>query len=399
MINTVCGIGSTGRICTDIASYLRKNNHECIIAYGQGTTDFTNAYKIGTTLENHLHNIGSRVLGLQGYFTKNGTRKLIEKIKEENPDILHLHNLHGNYLNLELLFNFLKDFKGKIFWTLHDCWAFTGKCAHYTDVRCSKWKVECRNCPQVNKYPPSMLLDQSEKMFFDKKRWYSNLPNLHVICVSDWLMNETRQSLLLGKQKIERIYNWIDHETFKFTRGTVREELNLPEDKKIVLCVGAAWNKREEKFKKLLQLSDVLNDDYLLLVVGKFSSEVKKRNIVYVPYVSGKEKMAEIYSVADVYLHLSTEDTFGLVIGEAMACGTPVIVFNSTACSEVSGPEGCGSVVENHDIMQIENKISEIAAAGKQSYSEKCRNYVTEKYDINKNINLLLTFYQNGYVS
>ena len=155
----------------------------------------------------------------------------------------------------------------------------------------------------------------------------------------------------------------------------------------------------DEKFKKLLQLSDELNDDYLLLVVGKINSKVKKKNIIFVPYISGKEKMAEIYSVADVYLHLSTEDTFGLVIGEAMACGTPVIVFNSTACSEVSGPEGCGSVVENHDIMQIENKISEIAAAGKQSYSEKCRNYVTEKYDINKNINLLLTFYQNGYVS
>lgn len=398
MINTVCGIGSTGRICTDIATYLHENNHECIIAYGQGNTQYSNSYKIGKTIENHFHNIGSRVLGLQGYFTKNGTRKLIEKIREENPDIIHLHNLHGNYLNLELLFDFLKDFKGKIFWTLHDCWAYTGKCAHYTDVKCFKWKEKCSICPQVNKYPPSMLLDQSEKMFFDKKRWYSMLPNLHVICVSDWLKNEAKQSLLLGEHRIERVYNWIDYETFHFIEGSVKEKLNLPEEKKIVLCVSAAWNKSDEKFKKLLQLSDVLDDDYLLLVVGKINSKVKKKNIAYIPYVTGKEKMAEIYSVADVYLHLSTEDTFGLVIGEAMACGTPVVVFNSTACSEIVGSVECGSVVENNDIMQIVNKISEIVDAGKQSYSEKCRNYVMEKYDINKNINLLLTLYLNKYV-
>ena len=395
MINTVCGTGSTGRICADIASVLLKNNHECIIAYGQGTTEYPHSYKIGTTVENHLHNIGSRVLGLQGYFTKSGTKKLIEKLKEENPDIIHLHNLHGNYINLGLLFDFLKDFKGKILWTLHDCWAFTGKCAHYTDAKCFKWKDKCENCPQVNRYPPSIFLDQSKKMFLDKKRWYSMLPNLHVICVSDWLKNETKQSFLLGEQSVERIYNWIDYRTFKFTPGSVKKDLHLPEDKKIVLCVGAAWNNGDEKFKKLLQLSDELNDDYLLLVVGKINSKAKKKNIMYVPYVSGREKMAEIYTVADVYLHLSTEDTFGLVIGEAMACGTPVVVINSTACSEVIGDEGCGGVVENNDIMQIVNKISEITAAGKQSYSVKCRNYVMEKYDINKNINLLLTLYQN----
>ena len=140
------------------------------------------------------------------------------------------------------------------------------------------------------------------------------LPNLHVICVSDWLKNEAKQSLLLGEHRIERVYNWIDYETFHFIEGSVKEKLNLPEEKNIVLCVSAAWNKSDEKFKKLLQLSDVLDDDYLLLVVGKINSKVKKKNIAYIPYVTGKEKMAEIYSVADVYLHLSTEDTFGLVI-------------------------------------------------------------------------------------
>lgn len=394
MINTVCGVGSTGRICTDIAAYLHKNNHECIIAYGQGSTRYSNSYKIGSVFENHFHNIGSRFFGLQGYFSVNGTRKLIGKIKEEKPDIIHLHNLHGNYLNLELLFEFLKDFNGKIFWTLHDCWAFTGKCSHYTDVRCFKWKEKCENCPQIKKYPPSMFFDQSARMFLDKKKWYSMLPNLHLICVSDWLKNEANQSLLLGKQRTERIYNWIDYETFKFAGGSVREELNLPGDKKLVLCVGAAWNKSDGKFKKLLQLSDVLNDDYLLLVVGKINSRIKRKNIVCVPYVADKQKMVEIYSVADVYLHLSTEDTFGLVIGEAMACGTPVIVFDSTACSEVLGSDRCGGVVENNDIMQVVKKISEITDAGKQNFADNCRNYVMSKYDIDKNINYLLTLYQ-----
>ena len=161
---SVCGFGSTGSICVDIATVLEQQGHECYIAYGQGTTTYKKSYKIGTVLENHIHNLGSRLLGKQGYFTKKGTQQLVQFIKQYNPDIIHLHNLHGNYLNLKVLFEYLINVQKPVVWTLHDCWAFTGKCAHYTDIQCFKWQTHCANCPQLQTYPPIVFIDQSITM-------------------------------------------------------------------------------------------------------------------------------------------------------------------------------------------------------------------------------------------
>ena len=151
-INTVSGFGSTGRTCSEISEALREQGHQAYIAYGQRTSLLNGrSFKIGTKLENHYHNVYSRIWGKQGYQTKNGTKKLINYIESINPDVIHLDNLHGNYLNLEILFNYLAKADKPVFWTLHDCWAFTGKCSHYTDVGCYKWQTHCNHCPQVKK--------------------------------------------------------------------------------------------------------------------------------------------------------------------------------------------------------------------------------------------------------
>lgn len=385
MINTVCGTGSTGKICTEIAEVLKSEGHECIIGYGQGTTTYENAYKIGGKLENHLHNACSRLLGKQGYFSKKGTFKLIEQLKLEKPDVIHLHNLHGNYLHLDTLFDYLKEFQGKIVWTLHDCWAFTGKCAHYTDAKCFKWKSECFACPQYKQYPPSIFLDRTREMFADKKRWYNPL-KIEIVTVSEWLRKEVAQSPILGGKKIHRIYNWVDSEVFK------PGEINVEETKKILL-ISAFWNNDAAKTNRLLDFCNKLQSRFEITVVGKISDTNKENlnEVTFIEHISSSETLAELYSKADVYVHLSTEDTFGLVIAEAMSCGTPVVAFDSTACAEIVGSNACGEII-NKEQSPVEAVIK-ILSVDKERYSQNCRKSVLENFN-KPNIQKYIDLYQ-----
>ena len=397
MINSVSGYGSTGSICVDIATVLEKQGHECYIAYGQGNSTYEKNFKIGTLLENHLHNIGSRITGKQGYFTKKGTRKLNEFIKNYNPDVIHLHNLHGNYLNLELFFTFLVQFKKPVVWTLHDCWTFTGKCAHYSDVSCYKWQTKCHHCPQVKKYPPSLFFDQSELMFNDKKNLFNSIKNLTVIPVSNWLADEVKESFLKN-HIIKPVYNWVNHEVFiaTDTADEMRSKYGIPNNKFIVLGVSAGWNISSTKLQDFIELSKVISDEMQIVLVGKTNNQDDiPSSIIHIPYVHGTEELAKIYSMANVYVHLSTEDTFGKVIAEAMSCGTPVIVYNATACPEIVG-EGCGYIVEKRDLKKILESLDKIKKNGKISYSEKCRNYVTENFDFERNIHKTIDIYKES---
>jgi putative colanic acid biosynthesis glycosyltransferase len=393
MINTVYIYGSTGSICTDIASVLEKNGHECYIAYGQLSINFEKSFKIGTKLENHLHNLGSRLLGKQGYFTKKGTNKFIDFINEYNPDVIHLHNLHGNYLNLPILFNYLIDVQKPIVWTLHDCWAFTGKCTHFTDVDCYKWQTLCQQCPQVKDYPPSLFFDQSRIMFEDKMRWFTALRNLTIIPVSHWLGGQVKKSFLKNHSIIP-IYNWVDHSIFKPYNENVRDKYGLDPKKFIILGVSASWSSSNNRLKDFISLSKLIDDDMQIVLVGKSTkkSEIPS-SIIHIPYVNGKEELGKIYSNANVYVHVSTEDTFGKVIAEAMSCGTPAIVYRATACHEIIG-ENCGYVVEKRNIKQILEAIYKIKDNNKSNYSGFCRKRVIENFDLNTNINETINIYE-----
>lgn len=395
MVNTVSGYGSTGSICVDIATVLEKQGHECYIAYGQGNTVYDKTFKIGTPLENHLHNIGSRITGKQGYFTKKGTRQLIEFIKDYQPDVIHLHNLHGNYLNLELLFTYLAEIDKPVVWTLHDCWSFTGKCAHYTDVTCHKWQSHCHHCPQVEKYPPSLFLDQSEVMFADKQKWFNSIKNLTIIPVSNWLADEVKKSFLKN-HVIKPIYNWVNHEVFIPSNEDVREQYGIAKNKFIILGVSAGWNISTNKLKDFITLSTLISEDMQIVLVGKADNQKDiPSSIIHIPYVDGANELSKIYSMADVYVHLSTEDTFGKVIAEAMSCGTPAIVYNATACPEIVG-EGCGYIVEKRDLKNINESLNIIKKKGKSWYTEKCRKHVVENFDFERNINTTIGIYKNS---
>ena len=398
-INTVSGYSSTGRTCVELADFLEKKGHDSYIAYGQGATSFEKSYKIGGVLENHLHNIGSRLYGKQGYFSTKGTINLIKLINKIDPDVIHLRNLHGNYLNIEILFDYLLKVQKPVVWSLHDCWAFTGKCAHYTDATCYKWETECHTCPQVKKYPASIFLDQTKKMFRDKSKWFNSINNLTIVPVSKWLETEVKKSFFKYKN-INQIYNWINHDIFKplkvKEKVKVKAKYGISSAKFIVLCVSAAWNSTSNKYVDVIKLSNLIDHNTIQIVlVGKIKKQELTKNIIHLPYLHGEEELSKIYSIADTYVHLSTEDTFGKVIAEAMSCGTPAIVYNSTACPEIIG-EGCGYVVEKRNVRIIYEKIQIIKENGKKKYSSNCRNYAIDNFDLDTNINKTIKCYNQS---
>jgi putative colanic acid biosynthesis glycosyltransferase len=393
-INTVFEYGSTGSYVLDIASTLERLGDEYFVAFGQGETSYPNSFRIGTKLENHLHNLGSRVLGKQGYFTRRGTIALVKYIKEIKPDVLHLSNLHGNYLNLKTLFNYLSQSNIPVVWTLHDCWAFTGKCAHYTDIGCYRWQVLCHHCPQIRRYPPSLFLDHSKQMFIDKRSWFTSVKNMTLVPVSNWLAGEVRKSFF-ANHPIVPVYNWVDSTIFKPTYDDVKTKYGIPQNKFIILGVSAGWNRRDSKLDDFIRLAHIISKDVMIVLVGgtKALPHIDS-SILHIPYVHNTRELAGIYSAADVYVHLSLEDTFGKVIVEALSCGTPAIVYNSTACPEILGP-GCGYVVEKKDVAGVFGAINKIRSNGKQSYSGRCAQHAGEKYDMAANIAKIISLYKD----
>jgi len=392
-INSVCGYGSTGRSAVEIAKLMTGDVNQHYIAYGQGTTNYEYSYKIGSRTENHIHNILSRVLGKQGYYTKSGTKKLIKYIQEFQPDVIHLDNLHGNYLNLEILFWYLSNAEIPVVWTLHDCWAFTGKCAYFTAIDCNKWQTHCNHCPQITKYPPSLFRDCSMKMYADKKKWFTSVKNMTIVPVSRWLSEEVKQSFL-AVYPIVPIYNWINQQIFFPIVSNVREQYGIGIDSFVILGVSAKWEKNYTKLQDFIKLSHMLPKGMQLVLVGEAKdSGYLPSNIICLPYIQNINELAKIYSMADVYVHLSMEDTFGKVIAEALSCGTPAIVYNSTACPEVVGA-GCGIVVEARNVDQIFDAIRNIQSGGKKAFSQQCTAYANEKFNYQINAGMYVTLYE-----
>lgn len=396
-INTVGNSGSTGRTTKELSLFIEENGFTSYVAFGHGkitAPDFE--FKIGKVWENHLHNFFSRFSGKQGYFSKSGTLMLIKFIEDLNPDIIHLRNLHGNYLNIALLFSFLSRNDIPIVWTIHDCWAFTGKCTHYTDVNCYRWQTECFDCPQVSKYPSSVFFDKSKLMFNDKKRLFTSIKNMFVVPVSDWLLGELSKSFL-NKYSIKRIYNWIDLNTFKPNYSSERAKYGLTNEQFIVLGVSAGWKKNDKKLKDFIQLNELLqssNENIRLVLLGKEKDKgCIPESIIHIPYTDSKESLASIYSMSDVYVHLATEDTFGKVLAEAMACGLPLIAYNSTVYPEII-KDGCGFTAAPSDLNEIYRLVKKVKVLGKDVFSDNCISIANKYFSYRNNANEYISIYK-----
>ena len=360
MINSVCGIRSTGRICTDLAEKFIAEGNEVKIAYGR--EDVPDKYKsisvrIGNDNSVYLSGLKSRLLDNEGFNCASQTEKFLKWADEYNPDLLWLHNLHGYYLNVELLFKWIKSRPDmKVKWTLHDCWPFTGHCAYFTMAKCEKWKTQCSNCVQKKVYPSSLFADKSAGNYKRKKEVFSGVKNMVLITPSQWLADLVKQSFLKN-YPVEVVNNTVNTEVFKPRKSDFRKIHGL-QDKKIVLCVASAWGKAKG-LQDVLKLSEFLDDRYKLVLVGLTSKQNKgiPSDILVIERTNNAVELAEIYTAADVFVNPTHQDNYPTVNLEARACGTPVITYNVGGSPESAGYE---HIVEENDISGLFNKIKEV---------------------------------------
>lgn len=356
-INSVCGIGSTGRICTDIAKVLSENNHECYIAYGRekAPDEYEHiAKRIGNNRDVNFHVIKSRIFDNSGFGSKRATKKFIKWIIELNPDIIHLHNIHGYYINVEILFNFLKEFNKPVIWTLHDCWPFTGHCTYFDFANCNKWKNnKCGSCPQKMKYPTSLFFDASSRNYEKKKLLFNSIDNLTIVTPSKWLALLVGQSFLKD-HAIEVINNGIELNTFKKTNTNVRDKYGLT-GKRIILAVADGWGPRKG-LNDIIRLSKILPEDNKIIMVGLNGNEQEKipENIITISRTNNVQELVDLYSSADVFINPTYEDNYPTVNLEAQACGTPVITYR-TGGSVESVPQS--NIVNVGDIEALAEKV------------------------------------------
>lgn len=397
-INSVCGKGSTGRIAMDIAIESEKVGHSCYIVYGHGATTYSHSYKIGNKFDHIIHNmVFSRILGLQGFGSILSTIRLTKWIDSHKPNVVHLHNLHANYLNTRILFRYLSKRNIPIVFTLHDCYNFTGKCTYYTSVDCRRWKSECNHCPLKKRSGmPSLFFDWSKRIFRMKKKLYSSIIICHSVAVSKWLMKEAEQSILHSNgHPISYIYNWIDYNTFKPSTPSeadkCKKKYGLSSNKKYLISVSQEWLNGSIRLSDAIALAQLLPNVYTLILVGKIGRGVHLPDmVIHIPYISSKSELATLYSIADAYIHFSIQDTFGLVIGEAMACGTFPITYDSTACVETPGPYGI--VVPPRDIKAIINSLPLLDRMASQR--DDMIEYVKTHYDRTTNIRQYINLYE-----
>ena len=372
--------GSTGRTAIDLKSFLRERVEDYRIAFSEPDNKPQDKdFLIGNRIDHKAHAFFSHFFGLQGYFSYFATKKFLNVVKAYHPDIVHLGNLHANYINLPLLFRFLSKEQIPVVMILHDCWFFTGKCTHFTVRGCEKWKAQCHHCPAKKADNVSWLFDWSRKMFKDRKNWYDSLASLTVIAVSDWEKNLAIQSPLFAGASVTRVYNWIDTEFFKPASETqiaeVMAKYKLSNNVCYVISVSASWGDSQSKTKDAIAFAEQLPERYKLVIVGRSGNDVFPNSVVRIPYTSNPHELAALYSLAYAYLHFSVEDTFGKVIAEAMACGTVPIVFDSTACGETAGPFGIA--VKPHDVQAM---VDALPMACESDRKEAVRKYALENY-------------------
>lgn len=337
-INAVCGTGSTGKICVDLAQKYENEGNIVKIAYGR-TAYVPEKYKkyavrIGNDFDVKLHALQTRMLDNHGFASKRATKKFLKWADEYKPELLWLHNLHGYYINIELLFKWIKNHPDmQVKWTLHDCWAFTGHCAYFTAVGCEKWKTHCYKCEQKKQYPTSLFFDRSYKNYETKKNLFTGVKNLEIITPSNWLANLVKQSFLKD-YPVKVVYNKIDTNIFKPTVSDFRKRYGL-ENKIIILGVANVWDKRKG-LDDFVELSKFLDDNYRIVLVGLNTKQIKNLpvNILGLEKTKTQTELAQIYTASDFFFNPTYEDNYPTVNLEAQACGTAVVTYDTGGCKE-----------------------------------------------------------------
>ncbi|MBL6944860.1 MAG: glycosyltransferase [Bacteroidales bacterium] len=375
--------GSTGRIAEQIGIVALNNGWQSYITFARGfNPGKSNTIKIGNKVNIYAHVLQTRLWGNHLKASTQATKRLIREISLIKPDIIQLHQLHGYYLNLEVLFNYLANIHIPVVWTLHDCWAFTGHCAYFSLLNCNKWQSECFDCPQIHKYPKSYV-DKSKENFYLKEKLFNSLPNLTIVTVSDWLNGLVKQSFL-KKHHVQTIQNGVDITKFYPHKDTdyLRKKYSIP-NKTLVMGVGTIWSESKGLYD-YIKLRDLLDQNVSIVLVGLTKKQIDKlpQGIIGIERTESIDELAQLYSLADIVLSLSYQEAFGLTPIEGFACETPTIVYNNTALPELITSK-VGIITETGNLKQVNDAIMEIIKKGKNQYSTSCIARASKVFDIN----------------
>ncbi len=387
-INVTANWGSTGKIAEDIGKLLISKGWESHIAYGRGNSQSaSHLIRIGNDFDMNIHGLQSRMFDNHGLASKHATKSFIKKIRNIKPDIIHLHNIHGYYLNYPLLFEYLKSWGGPVVWTLHDCWPFTGHCAYYDFGECNRWKDGCEKCPQLRSYPASYWADNSAVNYLKKKEAFLNCPNLTLVPVSHWLREELSKSFLYG-YKCEAIHNGIDISVFH-PCGKNKDKSGRFK----ILGVASVWDERKG-LNEFLKLRERLNDDYDITLVGLNKKQISNlpSGISGIERTNNVDELVSLYSNADVYVNPTLEDNFPTTNLEALSCGTPVITYDTGGSPEAID-DRTGYIIPRQDVVSLAKKI-EYIHENNPFKSIDCRKRAEDFYDKNKAFENYINLYK-----
>lgn len=387
--------GSVGRIAEQIGLKVIEHGWDSYITFARNNLPSkSKLIKIGTTQDVYIHGFLTRITDKHAFYSTRATKNLIQQIEIIQPDIIHLHHLHGYFINIEVLFNYFKKINTPIVWTFHDCWSFTGHCAYFDYVGCQKWEKGCFQCPQKKEYPASLLCDRSKKNYEDKKRIFNLAEDMTIVPVSHWLGGLVAKSFL-NQYSVKVIQNGIDLTIFSPHKkyDELIRKYRIPE-KYIILGVAGTWEKRKG-LDEFMKLNMLLSENECIVLVGLSRMQINSLpdNIIGIEKTENVKELAALYSLAAVFVNPTFEDTFPTTNLESLACGTPVVTYKTGGSVESVSKE-TGFIVEKGNIHELFQAIMKIKVKGKNCYSAACRKRAEENYDMNHRFNDYIKLYE-----
>lgn len=376
LLNVSANSGSTGRIAEEIGQTAAAKGYDCHFGYGRvGRESKAHLIRIGSDWDVRVHGLESMLLDNHGFGSRKATKQFIQEIERIKPDVINLHNIHGYYLNVEVLFEYLAKADIPVVWTLHDCWPFTGHCSYFDRYHCEKWKIGCHHCPNSKGYPKSLFLDRSKANYTRKKKLFNRPKNITFVAVCQWMANNVKESFL-GGFPVETIYNGVDvdifHPSDKQSLLLSKNRMGIDNHKKVVLGVASTWDKRKG-LDDFITMSVQLPSDYQIILVGLNDKQIANlpSNIIGIKRTENVSQLAELYSLADVFVNPTYVDNFPTTNIEALACGTPVVTYRTGGSPEAID-EKTGVVVNQGEINLLLPDV-EYVAKNKSAYTNSCR--------------------------
>lgn len=390
-INACYYQGSTGTIVSDLQSICNKNGIDCHVAYATSSkVQVPQGYKMGSLVQRKIHALLSRIDGKQAYFSNIETFLLIRYIRKLRPDVVHLHNVHNNYIHLNILLKYLAKEDITTVVTLHDCWFHTGGCFHYTAVECNRWLSGCGQCPKKLNDTPAYFRDKSADIIADRQKYFKAIPHLFVVGVSEWILRDAQQ-VVFKNRPARVIYNGVDINVFKPIGNGFRVSMGW-ESKQVILCPASKWLAPNNR-KTLDFFLKHLSQNQIMVIYGVNNTEIIAHpQLISIKYTYDRNRLAEIYSSADVMVNCSFEDSLSFINIESQACGTPVVTYGGTGLEEtVDGL--CGFTVKSGDYIALFDVT--MRTLHNPPSSDSCRKWAADRFDKEKNYTQYIEAYKS----